>query len=379
MSVSVRTQCPHCQTTYPMPESKLGNAKARATCGKCKQTFLLNDNLVSSEIKNVQALSVGEPQTTKSAHSAQPSTSTDSFSVANKRPLDEQNRMDTATARQQAMPSDPDEDGDDDFDLSQLESLMNANLKANVNAQSTPDDPSTKDVHQNQEDAWLDELLKNNDTIASAPLVKTHPHDDMSDVLGGVDIDNIIPVSDPIATQSPKDLNKKIQARLKSSHPTQEQLMQRRSLGSQILWGLGCLLLLGVLGGQYVFFNLDRFLRQPEHASKLHDLCTKFPQCQLPWAEVSAFSITPEIKEGKGGVPGVFAVIQNTSGKDQLLPNLKVTVMGDTGVVGEFIATPDEYQLAPQRVLASGQRKSFLLSVDAPKDAVTSAKIEPFY
>lgn len=53
-----------------------------------------------------------------------------------------------------------------------------------------------------------------------------------------------------------------------------------------LIWGLGSLLLIGLLGLQYVIFNLDSLLKDPEKAAKIHSLCA-IVSCDLPIANVS--------------------------------------------------------------------------------------------
>ncbi|MDO5651696.1 MAG: zinc-ribbon domain-containing protein [Moraxella sp.] len=374
MTARYQVQCPRCQKLYPMPAAKLGDDTARATCGKCQHTFFLNAHLVPAQTTPTQA-GVGSNSTT--SPTAQPIN-----------PVPQNNTISNSTAHNTAAKAPPkkakvkpvitegmihdDDDTDLGFDASELDTFMKNDVVINApvvaatakdNAQADPND-----------EAWLNSLLKDNNIVVDRSLNKQRPDDDLSDILG-VDIDNIIPAAEPSAArQGEPDIYQKIQARLESHAPTQEQLAKKRPFSTQFMWLIGCILLIGLMGLQYIFFNADSLLKQPEYAAKLHKVCTFLP-CNPPSADSSAFEITHQVRIFNAKTTNLLVTLNNTSADNQLYPNLKITFVGDNGVIGELI----DYLTTPQRLLTSGQQKSLMLGVDLASGNIKTVNIEPFF
>lgn len=259
-----------------------------------------------------------------------------------------------------------DKDNDISFNDADLSDFLKQDFENPINnTQKTADD----------DEAWLDELLKNDDSpsIATTPISK-RPKDDLSDIIG-VDINSYIP--EAAAQESSEDILKKVNDRLSSHAPTQEQMLTKRSFASRLPYVVGSLLMIGLLGVQYAFFNQDVIAKDPAKASLVHGLCGF---CGFNKAEPTAFTANYELTDGSADhTTNLIANIKNNSSDTQLQPNLKITVMGETGLIGDLALTPKEYLATEQHLLSPTQSSRFMLTLDAPKEAIKSINIEPFY
>lgn len=327
MSSHHQTQCPRCHTIYPMPESKLGDQKARANCGKCQHTFFLNAHLVNAN------------QPTKPAIADDEIIFDDNMQIKDSTP--EINF---------------DGDGLDDFLKQEFET-------------TAPKPRNTAD----EDESWLEDLLKDDDNTAlpTAPITK-RPSDDISDLIG-VDINSYIPEA-PIQ-ESPQDLLKKVNERL-SHAPTQEQLAKKRSLSFSLVWIVGSVLMIGLMGFQYAFFHQTTLNQQPEKAF-LKNFC---PVCNFAESNPSAFESSYQIAQGSAEhTTNLIGTLKNTSADQQILPNLKVRIMGANGLIGDLALAPSEYLADKQTLLLPNQSSRFMLTLDVDTEDIKTITFEPFY
>lgn len=152
---------------------------------------------------------------------------------------------------------------------------------------------------------------------------------------------------------------------------------------SSIVWSVGSILLLLLLVLQFVGFNLESLAKKPAIAPRLQTVCTILP-CQVPSADIRAFAINkPSAKPSRVKSTASFTDIQaqliNQSNQSQLLPHLKVSLHNKEGVMGEFIASPQQYLLSSENKLAAERGKSVMFTVPIPASQITSVEIEPIY
>lgn len=333
MSSRYQTQCPRCHTIYPMPESKLGDDKARANCGKCQHTFFLNAHLVG-----VQKPKVVAPEPKKEIS-------------------DDEMIFDDMDGNENSGGANINFDGDglDDFLKQEFET-------------TTPKPRNTAD----EDEAWLDELLKSDDnSIPNTPISK-RPNDDISGMIG-VDVNNYIPEA-PLQ-ESPQELLNKVNERL-SHAPTQEQILTKRSGAVTLGWFVGCLALLAVLGVQYAFFHQNTLNQQPDKAF-LKPLC---PFCTFAESNPSAFESSYQVTQGVAEhSTNMIGTLKNTSGTTQLYPHLKIKIMGKQGLIGDLALAPSEYLVGEQSLLLANQSGRFMLTLDVDPEDITTITFEPFY
>lgn len=317
--MSYKTQCPRCQTIYPMPAEKLGDDKARANCGKCRHTFFLNAHLIE------ETEEVDDPAPRRSF-------------IRKKAKVQDNNTDDMSM------------DGFDDF----------------LNKETSP-----SQADDDNDEAWFDELI-NNDSDPAKTTPTTQHKDDLSELIGA-DLDSLIPTV-PDNNKKPEVIQQKINERIAHT-PSQEQLLTKRSLLGQVMWGIGVLGLLGFLAGQYVFFNADG-LAKTGKAAFISNLC----QSCLPSANISALTTTYSLQNGQADfTTDLIGVISNTSTTAQLYPNLKITVTGKHGLIGDLAVAPKDYLDTPQKLIGASSNGRFMLTLDAPANEIVSVTIEPFY
>lgn len=310
-----------------MPAEKLGDEKARANCGKCRHTFFLNAHLVDTSQTSKDDLTTRQaPRSKKPKPASKDNTSN----------LQIDNQTDNL-----------DLDGLDDF------------LHPDKNTSNSSDG----------NEAWLDELINNHDPIKTIPTSRTN--DDLSELIGA-DLETLIPEAP--SEKNPDIIRQKISERISHS-PSQEQLVTKRSLLGQIMWGIGALSLLGFLAGQYIFFNGDG-LAKAGKGSFISNLC----KTCLPSADISTLTTNYSLQNGQADFStDLIGTINNTSATAQLYPNLKISVMGKNGLIGDLALAPKDYLDTPQKLIGASSNGRFMLTLDAPIQEIVSVRIEPFY
>lgn len=366
MTTRYKTQCPRCHTIYPMPDSKLGEQKARANCGKCHHTFFLNSHLIDTEEAEQDT-----PQATQTvAPSANPANE-DSLELP-KVPIRKKSKAVPAEGMiYDGMESDSD-DGNADIEFSDDD--LNKFLKQEITSDMPVTAATAKDsAQQGDDEAWIKDLLKSEDVNIPIAPVAHRPHDDLSELIDN-DFHAMIPkVQD---YEHPDVILKKINERLDNHAPTEEQKAKQRSPLINVFWGVGSALLLGLIGVQYTLFNADAIAKSGGDGGLLASVCSS---C-IPSADSSAFKTSYELQAGKADhTTNLIGTIKNTSGKDQLYPNIKIKVMGANGLLGDLALAPDEYLDFSQRLLTPTQDGRFMLTLDLPMDEIQSVHIEPFY
>lgn len=235
---------------------------------------------------------------------------------------------------------------------------MNNNFeknKSNLQANSRPNNGlASQGDHENDDNSGLNELL--NDY--------------------GVQTEEI----EPIFTEQRLE---KMRERSINKTPTSQQEALKKSPLALLLWFIGCLLLIALLFAQYAIFNVNDLIKNPTHRNKLISACNML-SCSLPAADLESFAIInlrhrPSRVESTDTDMDILADIQNTSNEAQLYPNLKVTINGENGKLGEFIAAPADYLPVNQEQLSANQKKGFMFTVSLKDSEVSNVNIEPIY
>lgn len=387
--MSDKTQCPSCGTIYPMPKDKLSDPNVRANCGRCKKSFLLNKHLVAKQVAPKSPTKVNPPKPAQSTanHTAQtnakaPPKTTQIQATKNNEPLiiganeligDDLSlpKIPMRQKKSKPLPTDgmifDEMDSDDDSSVDfgdDLDDFLNSEPIIQDHYQSSQDKNS---VVGEKEDAWLDELLKDTTPSEKSPLLAQNPKDDLSQILG-VDLTAAIP-------EAVKSTPAKVALAPKA--PTQQQLASYRPLSYYLGWGMACLGLVGLLLAQYVFFNANAIAKHSKNAALVNAVCL---DC-LPSANLQALMTDYTLSKGQADyTTDLLGTLSNLSDQDQLYPNLKITVLGATGVAGELALAPSDYlPFAGQHRLSAKQNSRFLLTLDVPYNEVKSVVIEPFY
>lgn len=157
---------------------------------------------------------------------------------------------------------------------------------------------------------------------------------------------------------------------------------ERRSLAT-LLWLIGCLVLVLALFAQYVVFNLNTLLKNPDHAARLETVCA-IAACSLPSADLEAFIIadidfSASKIENANTFTDIKATLENQSTKTQLLPSLKVSIYDHDSLLGEFIALPEDYLIGRQEQLAAGYGKPFVFTIPISAKQISQVTIKAIY
>lgn len=440
-SVSARTQCPSCGTQFILPPKALSNAQAKARCKKCQHIFLVNDYLVTELPIETTEPTIDQPIVAAPSSSASPLASAKTVTsslpaatnthaafsaVSHKVNTDNEisdDLLNTARSDEKlSAPSSEDdgstsrplihqdpvsselsddilihddmaiEDEDEDnlrYDDEELDRWIN-NPDLSTQLASSPtanrfDDNADTERSINADDAdsqddWLNQLLDEEGPTKDPNLSRSHTDDeseDLSKLLSDFGVESVAP-----AAISREEVLAKMNARLQHNQ-SQFSRSNSKSPLSAIVWGLGCLALALLLAAQYVIFNLDTLIKNPSHAAKLQSLC-QLAHCALPSADMDQIRIAhlkhrPSQVEAASTHSDIMAAIVNNSNNEQLFPNLKVSIYGNTGLIGEFVASPEQYLTPPQRLLINDQSKLIMFTVPIKDSNIDLIDIKPFY
>ncbi len=413
MTTLIKTQCPSCETSFSLPQAQLNGPSAKARCGRCQHVFLVNKYLIDADNVSSSIANDTIPHTpTKSSSPDVISASEDNFLIYDDMPINDV--QDTSTAY----------DSSEDIDawISQLEAPAGSDLKepkihnervkknpqhnsiekterikdstiktastskaydtsptknaenlskSNINPSLTNNihavDNNNSHTSGDSSNAWLEKMLEDQET-ATDPA---QPNSNLSTLLTSMGI----PINDK-STLNQK-LASDVQERL---YPVQSRA---QTSAASVLWAVGCLVLVMLLFAQYVIFNVDNLVKNPAYAARLQAVCT-IAACSLPSADISAFSIdnlqhrSSQIQTA-GGFSDVEASLGNQTMQSQLFPSLKVSIYGNNAVIGEFIASPEEYLLSPETLLSAGQNKLFMFTVPIADAQISKITINPIY
>lgn len=314
----LKTKCPSCGAIYPMPAVKVGDPTARAKCGRCQQVFFLNENLVQPPVET--------PKTQPNPVSNNIAQKNDAFDEVDEfsRFLDEQ--INQASPKTESSPQ----------------------FSATRTASSPEDLLKKMEAHAKQG--------------TNAKPVSTDANINLSNVIT------------PAAFDAPKkDTLQKVFAHA----PTTQQLATKRSFFGQLMWAIGCVILLGLLIVQYTLFNLDTIIKNPQHAKRVESFC-KIAKCVTPSADISNINVQSSYKNYADGTD-IVILITNRNQKEQLYPDLLVRLKSaDGAVVGDFIASRRDYLAESQKSILGNQQKRIMLTTKTDKKPAF-VEVTPIY
>lgn len=345
------TKCPSCGAVYPLPSEKLGNPHAKAKCGRCQQIFLLNDNLLQKSSLPKPAPISAEPKpanTRLMTHESVMETDTPSAPV---------------TAPVQPEPKAPplpkSATLEDDFErfLDEQIELATTNIQR---------EDSTSNA---QDKAWIEDALKNSDPDMVAINQKNNTH---ANPKADIDLSTLITPASNLGQKRTPSFKKAL-----SHKPTTQQLTTKKSLASQLMWFIGCVILLALMVVQYTLFNLETLITNPSHASKIQSFCA-LAKCSTPSADLSSLNITATLTPNNGST-NILITINNRSSEEQLYPDLLVRLKNAEGaVVGDFVARRSDYLAESQKSILGNQQKHIMLTA-LPKQTPTVVEVTPLY
>lgn len=408
MAMLITTKCPHCHTKFDIPAVQFEDSTAKGRCSQCHKTFFINNHIVNKHI----------PASKTTAISPTPQSHLDDRAVDHQSPTTKPSstsKVKVSTTKADAdliyddMAIEEDDDigdiGDaliyDDMDINtsknatsalselDIDALFNdrddnednrtkpkqsatydtpVNVKKSVSSNKVNDTSmqASVDQRQNTDDGtWLEGLLQEKDPIASQDTALTD-NTDLSELLAkmGMEADHSAPKPHRPAAQA-------------------DTFRQPLPIAST-LWAIGCVILVMLLFAQYLIFNADNIIKNPEKASTLHSICA-IASCSLPAADLQQLTMADSMHRPSQVKDAEFfsdigADIVNQSDNSQLLPSLLIKVYGDNNVLlGDFLAEPEGYLLSPQTQIAASSTLPVLFTIPIEDQQITQVAIQPLY
>ncbi len=385
MTTAIKTQCPHCQACFDVQQTQLNKVNAIVNCEQCQQSFLVNKHLIvthNTSLTNTQSNTKSHNQNTSSASRQRVKEFSSDDLIYDDMDIDDTSETDVeydsldsmdAWLTQASHVSTPANTSSDN-----TSKVANKNSRTSIKSLSndkTSTSPSVissvaaNDIHASidhkTDNAWLEELLKEQNKREDTLQDET----DLSQLLLNMGV--------PIKNENniPEKHIKKPQAKFLP-------MSEKQSIAS-LLWVLGCSVLALLLFAQYVIFNLENLVKNPVYAERLQTICS-IAACSLPSADLNALSIgntnhRSSLINDAGTFSDVSATLNNQSSTAQLYPNLKVSVYSANNIIGEFIATPEEYLLSKQNYLAADSARQLLFTIPIADAQIREITINPLY
>ena len=377
MTTPIETQCPQCQSIFDVPRTQLDQKDAKGRCSHCQHIFRINDHLVSAPQAATAPL-------TKDHHVSQDTTSTTKEtkpSITKEDDIDDDALIYDDMEIEDTAESELDYGSLDDMDtwltqldtdtLPEIESTDNntfdalpesAMSSADANSIYADAPMSNSSIKEN---AWLEDLLKEQNEHTEEPTPQP-PETDLSQLLNDMGM----------STDTPQDSQPSPAVQAPSQSRTQTSV-------ATILWAMGCIVLALLLFAQYLIFNLDNIIKNPDHADTLQSVCA-VAACSLPHADIEAFTLTNIAHQASrvqttSGFSDISASVVNQSEYLQLLPSLKVSIYGANGLIGEFIAQPHDYLLSTQSQMAANNSKAVMFTIPVANNQIKDVTIVPIY
>ncbi|GAA0320669.1 DUF3426 domain-containing protein [Psychrobacter aestuarii] len=383
MVTLVTTQCPHCQTTFDIPSTQFEDKTAKGRCSHCHNTFLINEHIVGATSNDSAPTSVSKAkaETPKPVpNKPMPAASDNDEEILDDGLIHDDMDIDDDDADALAQMMDLDSLLDEDFDTTIAKPAISTHKPT---AESTKPSPAlsssaANDIHANaaasgrpavDENAWLEGLLKEKDQ-EDTHHNNNENSDNQTDLTAlltqmGMQADNSPP---SIRPQSPR-----------AQVPTSPALPI-----ASMLWGAGCVVLALLLLAQYMIFNVDSIIKNPNHANRLQSICA-IAACSLPSADLNALTMNqifyrPSTVKDDDYFSDIGADIVNQSDNAQLLPTLKVNLYGERDtLLGDFVAQPEDYVLSPHSQMGANSTLPVLFTVPIANQHIQKISIQPLY
>lgn len=223
-------------------------------------------------------------------------------------------------------------------------------------------------------DDWLQALLSDDNHQQKHPHISPDA-DDLSNLMAEYGVD-----TEYEQALNNDDVLDKINERL-AANPKAQPTMGKPLL-TQLIWGVGCLLLIALMWVQYLIFNVDRLMTNPDYANKIQGLCSAL-SCSLPSTDLSQLNIQSGFRPSGVNTTtqhsDVLIGLENQANNELIYPNVKVSLSNGEQLLGQFIATPEDYLTIAQKRMGAKQSKVIMFTVPIPASGVGEVQVEPFY
>lgn len=377
----LKTQCPICDALFVLPEKALDNPLAKARCKHCQSIFLVNEHIYQADSDpSIDTAPVAFSEPTGTSEQTTSSENQAAASSPSVRPIfskDSHNQVDDYGLgdidwRSDALPT-----------TRHPESSYSESNRAKHAVNKDAYDAANADADA----AWLNDLLDEELPVVSDPDTMSVTDTssarddleagDLTELLSEFGVESVTP-----ATVTREEVLAKMNARLENDRASERNIPGPSPM-AKLFWLIGCLALALLLFAQYVIFNVDDLVKDPANASKLTKVC-ELANCSLPGANLQVLTLShikhrPSQVNAQATHSDIMAAIVNQSDVEQLYPNLHVSVYGEQGLVGEFVAGPEDYLTPPQRMIIGQQAKLIMFTVPVKDAKIDRIDIRTFY
>lgn len=396
MPTPIKTQCPNCDSTFDVPKALFNDADTKGRCPLCKHTFFVNQHLLGSANQhtnqNISRASEAEahPAKESSRQTQAVDTLADDVLIHDDMEIDDDDVTEEISADYADLEAMQAWLTDDNIHQPTHKSAPNSPQEITAKIQDTDYLPPSDHIKPNantQNHHKTTPLPEPNPTASSEAnwleKMLEEKSDNPADSAAEADLSQLLAeASSSEPNSQPQQIL--IQPSAKARMPMAQSNIQT-SIAS-LLWLAGCLVLMLLLFAQYVTFNLDTLIKNPMYADRLQSVCA-ISACSLPQANLDAFEISDinvkpsQINTGLGA-SDIKATLVNQSPQAQLFPSLKVSIYDANhtdNLLGEFIASPTEYLLSPQRQLAGQYGQPVLFTIPLAARQIHHVTITPIY
>lgn len=391
MSNVFQTQCPNCQHTFAITQEQLNLKSGYARCGGCQSIFPANQHIIGTVANPTMSQPLSNTPATPRPAAPTPKLEIDDgidFLFDDSAGLDETGQLVKHDIHQadkyQSKKNNRTGKMLDDFEI--LDNFDSLDIPL-----SQPTKPQHISQDQNYDDSWVKDLLDtdsdNTPTPPKSSVIKNQsamPNFQMNNHQAPNDVANMLENMGVNVVQermpTTQEYQEKIKSRFEKQQSSQHE-METSSGGMGAIWFLGSLLLAGALLAQYVFFNINDLVKNPDTASKIDMVCGIIPSCSIPVADTTQLNIQSQsLTATKNGKSDLIFTMQNKGSGKSVYPNLKISLRDGNDVFAQFIITPKQYLSASDgQYLLSQQVHPVKLRIDTPSKKSSQANIEAFY
>ena len=388
----MQTQCPQCETRFRITEVQLSAAEGNVRCGLCDEVFnaqhteSFKEDIKLPEIIQDETIEDIEKKPTDSEHGEEFQQQETEQNTAL-----ETDDHDNAEINLDETPS-SDNDNVVEPDLEELD-VEDLDIEDELDSKDNTDNEDKNEIQVESEeydnnDIDVDELDPPDDLDTELDIDNLNQEDDAEpeEIFldeHASDLDTDIEIDQDDEAEQPSDFfdddNNQDSPQIIPDELREEVAANDVSIGKNIAWFGGILLLSTTLLLQYFWLNRDQFVQHPSAQALIEKACLKFDCNKLTIRDPSNIELLTRnvfSHPNEKNTLMISIVLQNNAKFSQPYPMLQVNfsdIRGDDVVARRF--TPTEYLETKQEeypLLQPGTDASFNLEIQDPgKQAIT--------
>lgn len=258
-------------------------------------------------------------------------------------------------------------------------------------------------LHAGADDSWINDLLKEEKkpvvniepdlkpiVVTPAPatytpltdsMLQRPPVDHDEDLLSFLNRTGAVTMPSAVARPNAKTSN--TTAPRPASHRILKPTTVRYNPFYFIGWGLMSLLMLGLLIGQYIYFNFEHLAMEPKTSAYIARLCN-ITGCQIPYMNEDELHIKKVklVANNRLGKTTFQAQLSNSASLSQPFPALRLSLKRDGKIVASQIIQPRQYlpdNLKTLTRLATKTPYPVEFTIKTRRSDIQSFSLEPQY